>query len=321
MRRQCLSIGDNRLLVRNSPARNRAAQAKVLLCVVVLGTLLASSASAQLLDGAILLPDSLGPLYGKNHVAFDEDSANPRIFIGGEGGDVIVADAVTCERVARIRSGPMNALCYVPVHSRLYVSTTDEPGVAVVDGSSYEVIKRLPFASLVTGLYYNPRNDRVYCASDPLKMVDCVSDSVVDSLMFNGADARCALDGYRNKLYVSAKDSLRVVDCSSDSVVACLFGPRRAQAICFQPSAGKMYVAAGESLFALRTESDTIVYRHRYDSWMHSLPATRYTTASTTRTGVTSLPWTAPATPSSGLSTCGLGLSGSRQFQRSTSST
>jgi len=261
-----LSIGDDRLLVRNSAARNRAAKAKLLLCALALGALLASAASAQVLEGTILLPDSLGPLTGKTHVAFDEDSANPRIFIGGEGGDVIVANALTCERVARIRSGPMNALCYVPAQYKLYVSTTDEYGVAVVDGNSYEVIKRLPFASLVTGVYYNLRNDRVYCASDPLKMIDCATDSVMDSLMFNGADARCALDGYRNKLYVSAKDSLRVVDCSNDSVVASIFVLRGAQAVCFQPSAGKLYVAAGESLFALNTATDSIVYRQRYDT-------------------------------------------------------
>ena len=234
---------------------------------VGLGVLLVSTASAQVLEGTILLPDSLGPLTGKNHVAFDEDSLHPRIFIGGEGGDVIVADAITCKRVARIRSGPMKALCYVPAHNKLYVSTADEYGVAVVDCSSYEIVKRLPFASLVTGLYYNPRVDRVYCATDvPMKIIDCASDSVVDSLIVNGMNAPCALDSYRNKLYVGAKDALRVIDCSRDSVVASLSGLRGAQVVCYQPSAGKVYVAAGESLFALNTKADTVVYRHRFDT-------------------------------------------------------
>lgn len=188
------------------------------------------------------------------------------MFIGGEGGDVIVADAITCERVARIRTGPMRALCFVPAYNKLYVSTTDEYGVVVVDCSSYEVIKRLPAASLVTGLYYNPRVDRVYCAADPMKIIDCVSDSVVDSLTVNATDANCALDGVRNKLYVGATDTFRVIDCGRDSLVASIYGLRGAQAVCFQPSAGKVYVAAGESLFALNTKSDTVVYRHRYDT-------------------------------------------------------
>jgi DNA-binding beta-propeller fold protein YncE len=246
--------------------RRPAAPAGMLLYALALGLLFASIARSQVIENAILLPDSLGPLYGENHVAFDEDSVNPRIFIGGEGGDVIVANALTCKRVARIKSGPMNALCYVPAHNRVYVSTTDENGVVVVDGSSYEVIKRIPSASSVTGLCYNPVNDRVYCATDPLKIIDCTADSVVDSVPMNATDAKCAFDGARNKLYVSASDSLRVVDCSHDSVVTRIFGLRGAQAMCFQPSAEKMYVAAGESLFALQTESDTIVYRHRYDT-------------------------------------------------------
>ncbi|MBM3331870.1 hypothetical protein FJY68_08480 [candidate division WOR-3 bacterium] len=240
--------------------------AKVLLCAVAMGAVLASAASGQVLEGQILLPDSLGPTNGNNHVAFDEDTVLPRIFIGGEGGDVIVADAVTCERFARIRSGPTNALCYVPAHNKLYVSTTDEYGVAVVDCNTYEVIKRLPFPSLVTGLYYNPRVDRVYCASEPLRVVDCKTDSVADSLPMNATSARCVLDDFRNKLYVGATDSLRVVDCSRDSVVASIYGLRAAQAVCFQPSAGKVYIAAGESLFALNTKADTVVYRRGFDT-------------------------------------------------------
>ena len=262
-----MAVGNDRSSFgRNSSSCNRATPKALLLCVMALGTLLPSTAFPQVLEGTILLPDSLGPLYGKNHVAFDEDSAHPRIFIGGEGGDVIVANSVTCERFARVRSSPMNALCYVPAHNKLYVSTTDEYGIAVVDCSSYEVIKRLSFSSLVTGLYYNPVNDRVYCATDPLKIVDCTIDSVVDSVAMNATDAKCALDGTHNKLYVSAKDSLQVVDCVSDSVVGRLFGPRDAQAICFQPSAGKVYAAAGESLFAVNTATDSVVYRQWYDT-------------------------------------------------------
>jgi DNA-binding beta-propeller fold protein YncE len=235
---------------------------KVLVFAAALGVLFSSSVYSQVLEGTILLPDSLGPLTGKNHIAFDEDPVHPRMFIGGEGGDAIVADAVTCERLARILAGPMRALCFVPAHNKLYVSTTDEYGVVVVDCSSYEVIKRLPFASLVTGLYYNPRIDRIYCASDPMKIVDCAGDSIVDSLMVNGRDANCALDIARSKLYVGAKDALKVIDCNSDSVVANVDGIRQARAICCQPAAGKAYVAVDESLFALNTEADSVVFRY-----------------------------------------------------------
>ena len=48
------------LSARNSAARNRAAKAKVLLCVLALGALLASPLSAQYLETTIKLPDTLG---------------------------------------------------------------------------------------------------------------------------------------------------------------------------------------------------------------------------------------------------------------------
>jgi DNA-binding beta-propeller fold protein YncE len=240
--------------------------ARLCLLVCALGTLLASSALSQLLEGSILLPDSLGPLTGANHVVFDEDSAHPRIFIGGEGGDVIVADAITCERAARILTGPMKALCYAPAHNKLYVSTTDEYGVVVVDCGSYEVIKRLPIPYLVTGLCYNPLVDRVYCAAEQMQVIDCASDRILGPILVNGRDANLALDVARNKLYLGAKDALKVINCNRNSVHANIDELRGSQAICFQPSAGKVYVAAGESLFALNTESDTVIYRRRYDT-------------------------------------------------------
>jgi hypothetical protein len=56
--------------------------------VVVLVALLASSARSQVLDGQILLPDSLGPLTGKTHIVFDENPDHPRMFIGSEDGGV-----------------------------------------------------------------------------------------------------------------------------------------------------------------------------------------------------------------------------------------
>jgi hypothetical protein len=42
---------------------------RLLLCVMALVTLLASSASSQYLDAVIKLPDTLGPLNGPHHPA------------------------------------------------------------------------------------------------------------------------------------------------------------------------------------------------------------------------------------------------------------
>jgi hypothetical protein len=101
--------------------------------VLALALLFASVASPQILETTIALPDSLGPLTGTTHVAFDEDPVHPRMFIGGEGGDVLVVDALTCERLARIATGPVASICYSPKHNKLYTTTVDEDVPVLVE--------------------------------------------------------------------------------------------------------------------------------------------------------------------------------------------
>jgi hypothetical protein len=92
----------------------RAKNLRLFLCILALGTLLASSAFPQILEGTILLPDSLGSLTGEMHVVFDENPEHPRMFVGSEDGDVLVLDAITCQRIARIPTGPVASICYSP---------------------------------------------------------------------------------------------------------------------------------------------------------------------------------------------------------------
>jgi DNA-binding beta-propeller fold protein YncE len=245
---------------------NRAVGLKILLCAMALGTFLASSACPQVLDGTILLPDSLGPLTGKTYVAFDENPSHPRMFIGSEGGDVLVVDAITGQRIARIPTGPVSSICYSPKHNRLYTSARYGYAVAVADCGSYQVTKVLQFSDYVNRLFYNQVVDRVYCGAHRLKVVDCSTDSIVDSLGIDGLKACFAFDSTRNVLYIGAADTFRVLDCSRDSVVASIPELRAPQAVCFQPSASKVYVAAGESLFALSAKTYSVVYRHGYDT-------------------------------------------------------
>ncbi len=257
---------NDRVLGPDSASPRRGAKARVLLCALALGMLLASLASGQVLDGVILLPDSLGPLTGKTHVTFDGDSVHPRMFIGSEDGDVLVLDATTCQRIARIPTGPVASMCYSPQHNKLYTSTLEGYAVVVADCGSYQVTKELQFSEYVNGLFYNPVVDRVYCGADRLKVIDCTTDSVSGTVDVNAVSACFAFDSAHNELFIGAADTFRILDCNRDSVAASIPELRASQAVCFQPSAGKVYVAAGESLFALRVDNDSIVYRRHYDT-------------------------------------------------------
>ncbi|MCX6841929.1 MAG: hypothetical protein NTX53_06600 [candidate division WOR-3 bacterium] len=249
---------------RNSATYSSAVWLRLCAFALALGMLLASAASAQVLDGVILLPDSLGPLTGKTHVAFDENPAHPRIFIGSENADVLVADALTGERLERIATGRVYSLCYSMKHNRLYAFTGSS--VVVVDCSSYQIVKELHFMVYVNGLFYNSVSDRLYCTSDPMKVIDCAADSIVDSLPVHGAGDCFGLDSVRNKLYVGTTNSLVAIDCATDSVVATIQEVRSVAAICCNPTAGKVYASAGETLFAVSTQTDTVVFRLRVDT-------------------------------------------------------
>ena len=258
---------------RNAP-RNRRFEAHnravgpLLICAVALGTILASSAFPQVLAGTILLPDSLGPLTGATHVALDESPAHPRMFIGSDSGDVLVVNSLTGERVARMETGPVRAICFCPARNKLYISLMNSYAVVVLDCNTYETIAELQIGRLVSRLLYNPLVDRVYCAMWGMKVIDCATDSIVDSLPIPARNAVLALDTIHNKLYVGATDTFRVVDCGTNSIVASLYELRGAEAVCFAPSASgsKVYVGVDDTLFALSVKTDTVVYRCHFPS-------------------------------------------------------
>jgi YVTN family beta-propeller protein len=233
---------------------------------LALGFLFVAVASAQILEGQIALPDTLGPLTGTCHLAWDENPTHPRMFVGSEDGDVLVVNALTCERVARILTGPVAGLCYSPPHNKLYVSKKSKDTVAVVDCASLQVVATVCAGSLPTSLIYSRFNDRVYCAANRVGVIDCNQDSLIHWVQTDGLNACFALDSVRHKLYVGTAGPLVAIDCDNDSVTATNLEVQSVAAMCFNPTAGKVYASAAETLFAINTGSDTVVYRRQFDT-------------------------------------------------------
>ena len=159
---------------------------KLLLCAFALALLLgATIVSGQYLESVIELPDTLGPLNGPYHLASTDDAAFPRLYIGGEGdsGGVIVAEAITCKRLARIPTGPVKALCFVPTHNKLYAALVGSDSIAVVDCATNQVVSVVRVADEAPVLQYNHLNDRLYCGGSSISVVDCASDTVVKTIL------------------------------------------------------------------------------------------------------------------------------------------
>jgi len=229
----------------------------VLLCVLWL--LLTSAAYPQYLEATVKLPDTLGPLTGPYHLAWNESPAHPRLYIGGEGdsGGVIVAQAITCERLARISTGPVKALCFVPPHGKLYVANAGSDTLKVVDCSTNQVVSSVWIAGESPVLQYNRLNDRLYCGGSSVSVIDCAADTVVHAI---AVEANVfAFDSADGKLFAGSNGQLAVVDCANDSVAADFPCIDSVGALCYNPTAGKVYATSGDSLYAVRVRDDSLV--------------------------------------------------------------
>jgi DNA-binding beta-propeller fold protein YncE len=246
---------------RNSTSHNRAAGPKAFLCALALGTLLASVASAQVVEGCIQLPDSFGHILGSYSLAWDRTPGFERLFVGGDSGDVIVIDAVNVRKLARIPTGPVTSLCYCTAENKLYAATPSPYSVVIVDCSSYQVLKQLPMGGKTAWVFYNPLVNRVYCGTPSVKVIDCASDSVVGTIPVVGPGSSTCLDTMHNKLYLGAGDGLKVVDCYSDSVVAAIQRVQGATALCFNPnpSGDQVYAGVDETLYVVDVKKDSVV--------------------------------------------------------------
>jgi hypothetical protein len=257
----------DRGLDRHSTSSNTTGRSLPLLpFAMVLWSLLASLAYPQYLETTIKLPDTLGPMNGPYHLAWDENPAHPRLCIGGEAdsGGVIVAEAITCKRLARVSTGPVKALCFVPPQGKLYVARLDVDSVVVVNCATNQTTSAIHTAGIVPVMQYNAQNDRLYCGGDSITVVDCAGDTVVHTIAV--AASSFGYDSASNKLYAGGNGPLAVIDCTTDSVVVSVPEVGSAIALCLNPTAAKVYAATIDTLFAIQTVSDSVVARLPFDS-------------------------------------------------------
>jgi len=251
-----IRIKDRGSNIRSNSHDNR--NLRLFLCAMVVGTLLASAASAQVVEGYIQLPDSLGVFPAPYKVAWDFTPGAERLFIGGDSSDILVIDAVDFQKLKRIATGRVGPLCFSPAHNKLYAASWGVSSLYVIDCSTYQISKQVQLGGGATGLFYNPIVDRVYCSTSPMKVLDCSSDSVVGTISGVGAGPT-TFDSTHNKLYVGASTTPKVVDCYADSLVATIDRVRGTTAICYNSFCSRVYAAAGETTYAIDVVTDTVV--------------------------------------------------------------
>ncbi len=202
----------------------------VIKIMLLIGAFLPAVLSAQWLETTIMLPDSFGGL--TKPMTFCYNSINNKVYVGGQGGYLMVIDEQTNQKIAKIPIYPgIFTLCYNPVNNKIYCQDTNTNmwNLSVIDGLTNNILTHIP-TGLCFNLVYNSIDNKIYCTTlgftcDSLKVVDGSSNSILSSRPLLGIPLSMCYNNISNKIYCAqfAADStyhIDVIDCTSDSLLS-----------------------------------------------------------------------------------------------------
>jgi YVTN family beta-propeller protein len=223
---------------------------------------------AQWFEKSIALPDSLGGLEYP-WAAYYIPSSNC-VYVTGVGG-LMVVDAATNERVARLDLDYPMFLAFDSRDNKVYVSSYyEDESLTVIDPASHRVVSRVRVGWYAGPVCYNPTANKVYCLVDDesLAVVDCATDSVLARVGVGYPDEEyctmlCSPAG--NKVYVTSydMDGVAVVDGDGDSLLKFLSVGDHPYGLAYSPVSNKLYCSVHDSdvVAVFDAGSDTLLGR------------------------------------------------------------
>ncbi len=164
---------------------------------------------------------------------------------GGENDDQLAVIDAVADTVLKVLTIP-----YRPGHmvmntsmNKLYISCNDDPvyRITVLDAGADTVLRHVP-ARDVGRLLWHPTTNRVFsCGADTIRVIDCVTDQVVERTQ-GGGTVWCR-SPVNDLVYLGARHSVGVLTPTGDSVVAIL--PGYAGSLSAAPFPNKMFAAGG----------------------------------------------------------------------------
>jgi YVTN family beta-propeller protein len=183
------------------------------------------------------------------------------------GGNTFALDGATGRDRATILTPNGYAICYNPVVNRVYASAHDTSGLLlVIDAANDSVTRRLRIGiGYEPALVCNPLDNKVYVMSSDdgrIFVVDCATDSVIDTLQVNGIPGHLVYNRISDKLYCCDwSDEVTVIDCRSDTVLARISLTGGIDAAAFNPVANKLYCDDGAGIDIICGQGDTLLGR------------------------------------------------------------
>jgi YVTN family beta-propeller protein len=169
---------------------------------------------------------------------------------GGMGGIIVIngaTDSLAFIPVGRV----ISALYYNPYNNKLYCALYNDSIVAIIDGTTDSILRRVRVGAGPAAFCYNHRNNKVYCAnyeSGNISVIDGVTNLLINTIPAGrGAKALC-YNSINNKVYCAnyRDSSITVIDGTTDSVIKTIYLYPRSHLggpdiLCYNPYNNKIY--------------------------------------------------------------------------------
>jgi DNA-binding beta-propeller fold protein YncE len=231
---------------------------------IVLGLLAVALAAGQVLEKYIPIPDTLTSIGGVDCLVYNRRLGE---LCAGDRG-VMLIDAAARKREATFApDGEVMALCLDSAGRELYIATTRQAALVVVDCFSRTTLASITMPSLARELCYNPASGNVYALcpdSQTIVVLDGSTHVVVAVIAVDGWPRAIECNPSTNKLYCAVYESevgipahLVVVDCEMNSIIGYVTLDPGPADICINSHDNRVYCSCGGT--AVQPESTIVV--------------------------------------------------------------
>jgi YVTN family beta-propeller protein len=170
------------------------------LCSVLAPGLMAEDRPPFRLVETITLPGKPGKL---DHFGFD--AAGGRLLVSNQGNSSLEVIDIKTNKVVKQVPGQkqMHGIAYEPKSGRIFVGNGEPGECAVIDGKSYEVLKRIAVPK-ANNVQYDPHSGRVFVGHTALTAIDPERMTVEKELTTPGALKAFRIDPRKPRLYANA---------------------------------------------------------------------------------------------------------------------
>jgi YVTN family beta-propeller protein len=147
----------------------------------------------------------------------------------------------------------------------IYVAS-ESSDIIVVDGNTFQRMKRINTGTPVGGVCLVALHDKLYCSypkQGRIGVTDCATNNVVGSIQVGAGPRMLCYSAGSDKLYCgdSTDGTVSVIDCTADTVVATIAVGESLAAMAYDPGTNKVYVAMADAVLAIGCQADSVVAR------------------------------------------------------------